>query len=121
MYCRDPQALAAPTKRICLYRRVVAFFPLCTLAAMFILEMLHDFPQVSLAVRLAGYLTVLALAACAFAGFILLLAFQGGVITCPVCGAAYCEPKIGRIGIFQRPECVNCGYNILTGHRQGDF
>jgi hypothetical protein len=114
MFCRDPVLLAGPTRRVKLYRRLAISLPA---VIVFLGLLVPVVPSVKHIGPLGGYAILFVFGCAAFATFGLGWSFRVGAIRCPCCG----EPFSPRSRTIPRAECDNCGFNVETGHRKGDF
>jgi hypothetical protein len=113
MYCRDPVLLARPTRRVKLCRRLTISLPLVAVVLFLFVAVA---PSVTSVDPLGEYAIVLAFL-CVGAFIVVGNAFKIGAIRCPCCGGQFSA----RSKFFPAAECDNCGYNVETGHKNGDF
>jgi hypothetical protein len=122
MYCRDPSLLARPTRLINLSRRV-AHVSLLTCVVLFgaVAATLSLFPSAARMPDAVGYFLVALIGGSGFAWLALLIVFQNGMVKCPCCGGPFAKRRMGVPWLQFPSRCDECGYDVSTGHRDGDF
>jgi hypothetical protein len=116
-YVRDPALLARPARRIRLYRRFANL--LSALMGIIIALSVLNALVPSLKAVLFWVWAPFGVAALAVSlpGFLSHLGFWWGFIRCPCCSA----PFLGRVAIPIANTCENCGFDVSTVSRRGDF
>ena len=123
MYCRDPALLAGPTSRLNLYRSIGGTcIRLLLLSLVVLIVSLNVFPAASRRTPpVVGYSVIAALGALLFTWFGLSRAFQSGALKCPCCGEPFARRRVGVFWLTFPRRCANCEYDLVSGHRRGDF
>jgi hypothetical protein len=125
MYCRDPKLLAAPTRRLKLYRRFANWgYPLAGLSSLILIGLIRMYPSLARPSPISGA-PVLLIFCCigisGLGGFWTWLAFSFGRMTCPCCDNSFTDTRPMFRPLVIPRECYICGYDVESGHRSGDF
>jgi hypothetical protein len=116
-YVRDPALLARPARRVRLYRRFANLLA-ALMGIIVILGVVNALaPSLHAIVFWVWAPFGLAATAVAVPGFLSHIGFAWGFIRCPCCS----EPFHGKVGLSIPRTCDNCGLDVVTVSRQGDF
>jgi len=82
---------------------------------------LSIFPSAARMPATVGYLLVSLTGVFGIAWLALVIAFQNGIVKCPCCGGCFARRQVGIPWLWFPSRCDECGYDVSTGHREGDF
>jgi hypothetical protein len=120
MYCRDPSLLARPTRLINFSRRAAQVSLLASVVLLGAVAVtLSMYPS---AARMpVGDLLVVLIGGSGFPWLAISIVFQNGMVKCPCCGGPFAKRRMGAFWLRFPSRCDECGYDVSTGHRDGDF
>lgn len=117
MYVRSRDALVKPAKKMRIYRLLANSFWVFLLAIAVFQGLRWLFPGSAEVVAMLFMPFSLAMGVLLAPWFLISVAFTWGIIRCPCCDSRF----KGVFAVVVPRVCSNCGFDIITVRRPGDF